>query len=111
MTDDHGTPISWHLTTGVLDFGMAEMKHISAVYVTGESEAPITATITGDVNGDKVSYDYPLEVRDQGDYRNNRAFIGKGFRSRFFQVKFGATDINARLLTADADVAVTTRRM
>lgn len=110
-SDDYGTPITWKLVTGMLDFGVPSLKHMSAVYVAGSASSPISVSIIGDVNGGNVVYDYDLELRDQSDYRNNRALIGKGFRSRFFQVKFGATDINARLLTADADIAIATRRM
>jgi hypothetical protein len=109
--DDFGTPISWHLTTGIIDFGAAEVKHISSVYVAGTSEAPISVTVTGDVNGVKASNTYSLELRDQDNNRNNRAFIGKGFRSRFYQIKFGASDVKARLLTADAEVSAATRRL
>lgn len=109
--DDYGAPISSHITTGVLDMGASQNKRLTAVYVAGTADDELTLTVIGDVDGQKASYNYPLEVRDQGDYRNNRTLIGKGFRSRFVQFKIGATAIKYRLLSAEADVSVTARRL
>lgn len=109
--DDYGTPISSHITTGVLDMGAAQNKRLTAVYVAGTADGELTLTVMGDVDGQKASYGYPLEVRDQNDYRNNRTLVGKGFRSRFVQFKIGATAIKYRLLSAEADVSVTARRL
>lgn len=109
--DDYGTPISSHITTGVMDMGAAQMKRLSAIYVAGSADEPLTVSVTGDVNGEKVIYDYELSLRDQTQYRNNRALIGKGFRSRYVQVKIEGVGIPYRLISADADVAVTQRRI
>lgn len=109
--NDFGKPISSHITTGVVDFGADRMKRLSAVYFAGTAEQPITVTVTGDVDGVKQSYDYDLELRDQTDYRNNRALVGKGFRSRFVQFRIGATDVKYKLLAGAADASVTARRI
>ena len=109
--DDYGMPISSHIATGVMDMGSDQMKRLSAVYVAGSSDEPVTVTVIGDVNGAKESYDYDLELRDQTDYRNNRALVGKGFRSRFVQFRIGGTAIKYKLLSAKADTSVTTRRV
>lgn len=109
--DDYGRPIRSHITTGISDMGSPNMKHISAIYVAGESDSPITVSVTADVDGVKETYDYELELRDHNDYRNNRCAVGKGFRSRYIQVRIGGENINYRLLAVDADVAVSERRV
>lgn len=109
--DDYGNPINWHILTGVYDFGGDQLKRLSAVYLSGSSESPLTVSVTGDVNGQRETYDYDCEMRDQDEYRNNRAIIGKGFRSRYVQVKIGATNTKARIINASADVAVSNRRV
>jgi len=83
---DNGTPFESYIRTGVLDMGADQFKRISALYATGYSDSPLTVTITGDVNGSRESYDYDMQLRDQENYRNNRAIIGKGFRSRYMQM-------------------------
>ena len=109
--DDYGTPIDSHITTGVLDMGNSQLKRPTGVYAAGSSNAPLTVTVTGDVAGKKMSYDYTMELRDQMDYRNNRALIGKGFRSRFVQLRFKTNTASYRLLNAELDVATTERRI
>lgn len=109
--DDYGAPISSHILTGVVDMGAGQAKRLTAVYVAGKSDAPLTVSVVADVDGQKETYDYELELRDQDDYRNNRALVGKGFRSRFAQFKIGGTAVKYRLLAAEADVSVTTRRL
>lgn len=109
--DDYGVPISSHITTGIKDFGADQMKRLSAVYVAGSADAPVTVDVLADVAGAKQTFSYPLDLRDQTDYRNNRALVGKGFRSRFAQFRIGATAVKYKLLSADADVAVTARRL
>lgn len=109
--DDYGTPITSYIKTGVLDMGSDHAKRLSAVYAAGYSDAPLTLLVTGDVNGAKEEYEYEMELRDQEDYRNNRALVGKGFRSRFVQFQIQATAVKYKLLSAEADVSVTARRV
>lgn len=109
--DDNGTPIESYIKPGIVDMGDGHLKRVSAVYVAGSADGQLTVSVTGDVNGAKQTHDYTLEVRDQENYRNNRALVGKGFRSRFVQFKIGGTGIRYRLLAAEADVAATTRRL
>lgn len=108
---DNGTPFESYIRTGVLDMGADRFKRISAVYATGYSDSPLTISVIGDVNGSRETFDYDMQLRDQEDYRNNRAIIGKGFRSRYIQMKIGATSVQYKLLDASADVAVTARRV
>jgi len=108
---DNGVPFESYIRTGVMDMGADRFKRMSALYATGYSDSNMTVTITGDVNGGRESYDYDMQLRDQEDYRNNRAIIGKGFRSRYIQMKIGATSVQYKLLDASADVAVTARRV
>lgn len=110
-TDDYGTPITSHITTGVMDMGASMTKRLSAIYVAGYSDTTLDVSVTADVNGEKDTYEYTLEARDQTNYRNNRALIGKGFRGRFVQVKIGGTNASYKLLAAEADVATSTRRV
>jgi hypothetical protein len=109
--NDAGTPIDSHILMGVKDMGAAQMKRVSALYAAGYSDAPLNVTVTADLNGQKESYDYDLELRDQSDYRNNRTLIGKGLRGRYVQFKIGATDVKYKLLAADIDIAVSQRRV
>lgn len=109
--DDYGTPITSYIKTGVLDMGADRAKRLSAMYAAGQSDAPLTLIVNGDVNGVKEEYEYEMELRDQEDYRNNRALLGKGFRSRFVQFQIQATAVKYKLLSAEADVSVTNRRV
>ena len=109
--DDYGTPISSHITTGILDIGTSATKRLAAVYAAGSSDSPLTVSVTADVDGTRETYDYDMEMRDQTDYRNNRALVGKGFRGRFVQFKIGGTAVKYTLLAAEADVAVSSRRL
>lgn len=110
-TQDNTTNISWYVKTPILDMSASQFKRLTAVYVSGTASAPLTVWVTGDVGGNKVTYDYELSVRDQTDHRNNRALVGKGFRSRYVQIAIGATDVRAKLVTAEADVALSARRI
>lgn len=107
---DYGDPITSRSTTIVYDMGDSHVKRLSALYVAGESSGPMDISVTADVNGVRETYEYSLELRDQEDYRNNRALVGKGFRGRFVQFSLGATGVDYKLLAAEADVAVTNRR-
>jgi hypothetical protein len=111
-TTDYNTEIAAWVTTGKLDLGMARSKRPSAIYAAGSSLEPLTVTVTGDVNGQLAEFTYTLDLRDQTDYRNNRAFLGKGFRSRYLQFKLGTVKyLGFRLLNAEVDVAVSPRRV
>jgi hypothetical protein len=110
--DDYGVPIRSWVKTGMLDIGTSHGKRPSALYAAGSSLAPLTVTVFGDVNGAYQSFDYALELRDQTNYRNNRTFLGKGFRSRYLQFKLGVPKYTAmRLLTAEVDLAASPRRV
>ena len=108
---DYGDPITSKLTTIIYDMGDSHVKRLSALYVAGESDGSMDLSVTADVNGGRETYEYSLELRDQENYRNNRALIGKGFRGRFVQFTLGATGVDYKLLAAEADVAVTNRRV
>ena len=108
---DAGALITSSLTTGELDFGSAQLKRLTGVYAAGSADAPITVAVAGDVAGSKAIFTYPMELRDLSGYRNNRAVVGKGFRSRYVQVSFRATDVRYRLITASVDMSVTERRI
>ena len=110
-TRDNGRDISSHIKTGMLDMSAEQKKRMSAVYVSGSSESPLTVSISGDVGGTRMTYDYSVLPTEMDDYRNGRAVVGKGFHSRFIQVKIGAVNVNYRLLSASADVAVSMRRV
>lgn len=109
--DDYGVPITSYIKTGVMDLGTSATKRLAAVYAAGSSDAPLSVSVTADVEGVRETYDYDLELRDQSDYRNNRALVGKGFRGRFVQFKIGGTASKYVLLTAEADVATSIRRL
>lgn len=110
--DDYGTPLDAWLVTGAVDLGVARGKRPSAIYVDGSASAPLDVWVLGDVQGVQQGYTYTLDLRDQTNYRNNRALLGKGFRSRYLQFKLRATKyLGFRLLTAELDVAVSPRRV
>lgn len=110
-TTDNGTAITSYIKTGVVDMGASQVKRLTAVYVAGTADAPLTISVTGDVNGQVATHAYQLELRDQTNYRNNRALIGKGFRGRFAQFKIAGTGVKYSLLAAEADTSVTARRV
>ena len=117
LTDGTGS----FITTNITDLGASRFKRPSAVYVNGMVtaipdnaeglEGQLTVTISGDSDGAPAVGKYPLELRDQTDYRNNRVLIGKGFRSRYLQLKIGGTDVDFQLTSAEIDVAVSNRRV
>lgn len=110
--DDYGTPIASWITTGKLDIGTSHGKRPSAIYAAGSSLEPLTIVVTGDVNGALAEFTYTLNLRDQTNYRNNRAFLGKGFRSRYLQFKLSTVKyVNMHLLNAEVDVSVSPRRV
>jgi hypothetical protein len=110
--DDYGTPLDAWLVTGAVDLGVSRGKRPSAIYVDGSSSAPLDVWVLGDVQGVQQGYTYTLDLRDQTNYRNNRALLGKGFRSRYLQFKLRANKyLGFRLLTAELDVAVSPRRV
>lgn len=109
--DDYGTPIEAYIRTGFTDAGVDKFKRLSGVYISGSSDAPLSVSVVADANGVQETVEYDLELRDQDNYRNNRAVVGKGFRSRFVQLKLGATGVKYKLLSAELDVAVTARRV
>ncbi|MGB1650242.1 MAG: hypothetical protein ACPHEP_04390 [Acidimicrobiales bacterium] len=109
--DDYGTDITSTIKTGVIDFGSSRTKRLSALYVAGESNAPMDLSVTADVDGSQETYEYSLELRDQDNYRNNRALIGKGFRGRYAQFALSATAVDFKVLSAEADTATSHRRL
>ena len=110
-----------YITTNKIDLGTSQFKRPSAVYVNGMVTAQpedvegvtgrLAVTVSGDCDGAPVVGKYPLELRDQTDNRNNRVLIGKGFRSRYLQLKIGGTDVKFMLTSAEIDVAVSNRRV
>ena len=108
---DNGKEIEASITTGMLDMGASQFKRPSAVYINGSAAAPLTVTVSGDCDGAPAVGGYVLDLRDETEYRNNRVLIGKGFRSRYLQLKIGGTGIDYRLISADIDVAVSNRRV
>lgn len=108
---DNGAPIEAYIRTGFTDAGVDKFKRLSGVYIAGSSDAPLSVSVVADTNGVQETVEYDLELRDQDNYRNNRAVVGKGFRSRFVQLKLGATGVKYKLLSAELDVAVTARRV
>jgi hypothetical protein len=109
---DYGKPIESWITTGRLDIGSSHGKRPAALYAAGRSAEPLILTVLGDVEGVLMSFDYKLELRDQTNYRNNKAILGKGFRSRYLQFKLQAVKyLGFRLLTAEVDLAESQRRV
>lgn len=108
---DNGVPVNSYIRTGFTDAGIDKFKRVSGVYIAGSSNAPLSLSVVADVNGAQESIEYEMELRDQENYRNNRALVGKGFRSRFVQLKLGAVGVKYKLLSAELDIAVTSRRV
>src|SRR5207342_1280816 len=71
--DDYGKPIASWIMTPKVDIGTAHGKRPSVLYAAGSSLEPLTLTVYGDVDGVLKNFDYTLELRDQTNYRNNRA--------------------------------------
>jgi hypothetical protein len=111
-TTDYGLPIQSWILTGRVDLGTTHGKRPSALYAAGSCSEPLALTVYGDVGGALKSFDYTLDLRDQTNYRNNRAILGKGFRSRYLQFKLLAGKYTAlRLLNAEVDIAASQRRV
>lgn len=108
---DNGAEIASHILTGTADMGASQDKRLSAIYVSGTSDSALTVSVIADVDGAAQTYSYALPANGDDSPRNKRVLVGKGFRSRYVQVKISGVGAKYKLLSAEADVAVTARRV
>ena len=105
-TDD-GLPINASLTLGTTDYGTTYRKTISYVYVGAESEADATLAVKVD-DGELYSYNLPASER----LGTRRAVLGKGLRSRYWQLTVLNNDgADIEIDKIDAEAAGLTRRL
>lgn len=106
-------PVTSYVLTGKFDNGSQQLKRMESMYAAGEAESPLQlTTITSDDAGNEVEYEYAFEPRSMSTTRTNRAIVGKGLRSRFWQFKFSNPDgAYFALRDGKALMAVTGRRV
>lgn len=76
---DITTPIAAKITTGEEDFGVAEMKRISDVYLTMRASDNVLIRIYPD---EQAPYEYLIQPLAVDTIMQRRALIGKGMRAR-----------------------------
>lgn len=107
---DEGRNIDTQLKTGFLDFGRAETKRVSDIFV-GYTGGQLTFDVEiYDVPG--TIYTYIMEEREAGAPRNNRIKPGKGLSSRYW--RFNVKNIDGadfQIYDVAPNIAASKRRL
>jgi hypothetical protein len=85
-TDD-GTPISASILTGKSDLGTVQLKRMAYVYVAASADGGLSMIVHTD---DGQTNEYAVTAREL--MNGSRTGVGKGLRSRFWQVELTNTD-------------------
>lgn len=87
--DDAGEPIAARITQPPTDFGLAQLKRMTEVFVTYRSAGPLELSTTLD---DTVTYCYRMdETKPAGLYRN-RCKMGRGAKAATWQIDIQNVD-------------------
>lgn len=104
---DNGSPINAALTLGLTDYGTAQKKTISYVYVGAASEEDANLTVKVD-DGELYTYNLPASER----VGTRRAVLGKGLRSRYWQLTVSnVSGADIEIESVDVDAAQLSRRI
>lgn len=84
---DNGAPIVSSILTGNSDLGTVQQKRMAYVYVGASSNSDITMIVHTD---DGQTNEYVVTARDL--MQNSRTAIGKGLRSKYWQIELTNAD-------------------
>ena len=105
--DDAGVRINAAIETGKDDFGSHNKQTIPNVYIGGNTTSPMNLTVRTD-DGQENTYHVPAVSQ----LHNERAVLGKGLRSRYWQFILANTEgAHMEIDTIDFDVATINRRL
>jgi len=111
-TTDDGSTIQSIITTGKIDFEVAENKHINYLYINGSSDSQFNVSVTGDtVRALDHTQTFTMPPRNQMNTRNSRVSIGRGFMSRYYQFTIVSNGAQFKLNDIEANVSVSNRRI
>lgn len=107
---DNGRFISAEVELGFLDFGTAQTKRLSDMYI-GYTGGQLQVDVET-YDGPQEVYTYDMEERDADAPRNNRIKIGKGLSSRYWRFKFKNVDgADFQIYDLSAVVGISNRRL
>lgn len=105
--DDAGVQINAAIESGKDDFGSHNKQTVPYAYIGGNTASPMNLTVRTD-DGQENTYRVPAVSQ----LHNERAVLGKGLRSRYWQFILANTDgAHMEIDTIDFDVATINRRL
>lgn len=108
---DNGDAIDASLTTGFMDFGTNNQKHVDAVYFGYTSTGRIAVTAETQDSGHSP-YTYYLEERPATAPTNSRVVPGKGLVGRYWRFTIrNVAGADFEVFDSSADIAVSSRRL
>lgn len=107
-SDDDGVPIAWTLRTGMHDDKKPVLKRLAEVLLGARYDATVRAKVFKD---EGVSYDYVLPALRTSNLQQVRLPVGKGIRSRYYQVELSGEGAHFELDSMQMVMTETTRRV
>jgi hypothetical protein len=89
---DAGTPIDAWVLTGQQDMGSEATKRMRVMYAGATTDGALQVTVRDNSYGAVSYHTFPFEVRRGDDFAPQRAKLGRGMRSRYWQFKVGNVD-------------------
>lgn len=86
---DAGTAIRGFVTTGKDDFGDESTKRLRAFYAGATTDGQLDLTVRYAPRGTPASVSYKFEERGGEDFAPQRAKVGRGMQSRYWQFTVG----------------------
>lgn len=109
--DDSGDPIDAEITTGFMDFGTSNQKHVDAIYFGYTSTGRIAVTAETKDSG-HPPYTYYLEQRPATAPINSRVVPGKGLVGRYWRFSIrNVAGADFEVFDSSTDIAVSSRRL
>lgn len=90
--NDAGTPIEGWILTGRTDMGSEATKHLRMMYAGAETNGALQAKVCDIGRGIVGWHTYLFEACRGNDLATQRAKIGRGMRSRYWQFQVGNVD-------------------
>lgn len=84
--NDDGTAIIGSLRTGLLDFGMRQLKRVEKAYIGYSSDGTLCMRVSGtSPEGEEIDYLYRMVPKPASAPRETSAKIGKGIKSVYWE--------------------------
>lgn len=90
--DDAGTPIGWHVRSGLLNFGTQLEKRVDVAYIGYTSAGDVGLSVyTTNPEGEKIQYNFVMVGRTADVTRENRIKVGRGLESVYWAFELVGT--------------------